>query len=72
MSEKRLVCSKHPDGGPYYLEELPSNNRIVRCPECGGEWQNFIKYSKYPVATVHAFRQEGHSRRMSWLGSGWT
>ena len=50
MSEKRLVCSKHPGEEPYYLEELPGNDRIVRCPECGDEWQNFIKY---PVALVH-------------------
>ena len=52
MAEKRLVCAKHPGEGPHYLEELPDNDRLVRCPECGEEWQNFIKY---PVATVHDF-----------------
>ncbi len=48
--ERRLVCSKHPDEGPFYLEELPNDDSIVKCPECGDEWQNFIKY---PVAQVH-------------------
>ena len=47
--EARLVCSKHPGEGPFYLEELPDDDHIVRCPECGEEWQNFIKY---PVAEV--------------------
>ena len=50
MAEKRLVCSKHLDEGPYYLGELPDNDRVVRCPECGEEWQNFIKY---PEALIH-------------------
>ena len=53
MSEEaRSVCSKHPGEGLFYLEELPDNDAPVRCPECGEEWQNFIKY---PEALVHDF-----------------
>ena len=46
----RLVCSRHPGEGPYYLEELPGDDRTVECPECSERWQNFIKY---PVALIH-------------------
>ena len=50
--EARLVCSKHLGEGPFYLEKLPNDDGTVKCPECGEEWQNFIKY---PEALVHDF-----------------
>ena len=52
MLENRLVCSRHPGEKLHYLEELPDNDQMVRCPECGEEWQNFVKY---PEALVHDF-----------------
>ena len=46
----RLVCPNHAGEEPRFLEELPCDERTVKCPDCGERWQNFIKY---PVALIH-------------------
>ena len=55
---QHLICPLHKPRNPRMVETM--NGTRVRCPECGNEWQNFLKY---PVAelfdcqTGETFRQ---------------
>ena len=44
----RLVCSNHPGEQRIYLVESHNGDR-VQCPECKGEWPNFLKYPMQEV-----------------------
>ena len=49
---RRLVCSNHPKGKRFYLVETDGGTR-VRCPECHGEWPNFLKYPVQEIVDLN-------------------